>query len=62
MNCVELKRRTKEFGHRFVKLAVSLANTYLVNHIKGQLIRLSTSVAANYRAVCFPQSKTKFYF
>ena len=60
MNSEELKRRTKEFGHRCVKLAVSLPNIYLGNHIKGQLIRSSTSVAANYRAVCLSQSKPSF--
>jgi len=37
-----------------------LPKTYLGNHIKGQLIRCSTSVAANYRAVCLSQSKAAF--
>ena len=37
-----------------------MPNTYLGNHIKGQLIRCSTSVAANYRAVCRAQSKLVF--
>jgi len=37
-----------------------LPNTYLGNHIKGQLIRASTSVAANYRAACLAQSKASF--
>lgn len=39
----ELKNRTKEFAHRCVKLAMALPDTYLGNHIKGQLIRCSTS-------------------
>ncbi len=56
----ELKDRTKEFAHRCVKLTLSLPNTYLGNHIKGQLIRCSTSVASNYRAVCVAQSKAGF--
>ena len=56
----ELKRRTKEFAHRCVKLRMVLPNTYLGNHIKGQLIRCSTSVASNYRAVCVAQSKGSF--
>ena len=60
MNDTELKLRTKIFAHRCVKLAVSLPNTYLGNHIKGQLIRASTSVAANYRATCLAQSKAAF--
>ncbi|CAB1084595.1 hypothetical protein D1AOALGA4SA_12109 [Olavius algarvensis Delta 1 endosymbiont] len=29
-------------------------------HIQGQLIRCSTSVAANYRAACHAQSKASF--
>ena len=60
MNAEELKARTKKFAHDCVKLAVMLPNNYLGNHIKGQLIRCSTSVAANYRAVCLAQSKASF--
>jgi four helix bundle protein len=56
----ELKIRTKKFAHRCVKLAMALSNTPLGNHIRGQLIRCSTSVAANYRAACIAQSKTNF--
>jgi len=56
----ELKKRTKSFAHRCVKLAVSLPRTKLGNHIKGQLIRCSSSVAANYRATCLAQSKASF--
>lgn len=56
----DLKKRTKEFAHRCVKLSVSLPNTTLGNHIKGQLIRCATSTAANYRAVCVAQSKASF--
>jgi four helix bundle protein len=56
----ELKTRTKEFAHRCVKLAIALPNTPLGNHIRGQLIRSSTSVAANYRAACLAQSKASF--
>ena len=56
----ELKDRTKEFAHRCVKLALSLPKTQLGKHIAGQLIRCSTSVASNYRAVCLAQSKASF--
>ena len=55
-----LKLRTKEFAHRFVKLAVTLPKTVLGIHISGQLIRASTSVASNYRAACIAQSKASF--
>ena len=60
MDKSELKSRTKQFAHDCVKLSVSLPNTYLGNHIKGQLIRSSTSVASNYRATCLAQSKAAF--
>ncbi|MCK4311962.1 MAG: four helix bundle protein [Candidatus Cloacimonetes bacterium] len=60
MNKEELKERTKTFAHRCVKLSLSLPKTKLAQHISGQLIRCSTSVAANYRAVCLAQSKASF--
>jgi len=60
MNREELIRRTKEFAHRCVKLATALPETPLGKHIRGQLIRCSTSVAANYRAACLAQSKASF--
>jgi four helix bundle protein len=56
----ELKQRTKEFAHRCVKLSLALPKTQLGNHIAGQLIRCSTSVASNYRASCLAQSKASF--
>ena len=56
----ELKVRTKKFAHRCIKLTEFLPNAYLGKHIKGQLIRCSTSVAANYRASCIAQSKASF--
>ena len=55
-----LKKRTKEFAHRCVKLATALPETTLGKHIRGQLIKCSTSVAANYRATCISQSKASF--
>lgn len=56
----ELKLRTKQFARDCVKLALTLPNTFIGNHIKGQLIRCSTSVAANYRATYLAQSKASF--
>ncbi|MDO6758827.1 four helix bundle protein [Tamlana sp. 2_MG-2023] len=55
-----LKVRTKVFAHNCVKTTGQFPNSYLANHIKGQLIRCSTSVAANYRATCVAQSKASF--
>jgi four helix bundle protein len=60
MNEEELKNRTKTFAHRCVKLALALPKVVLGNHIRGQLVRCSTSVAANYRAACVAQSKPGF--
>lgn len=45
-----MKIRTKQFAHKCVKFAITLPNNQLGNHVRGQLIRSSTSVAANYRA------------
>ena len=56
----ELKQRAKQFGHRCVKVALSLPVNQLGSHISKQLIRCSTSVAANYRAVCVAQSTASF--
>ena len=60
MNPDDLKKRIKDFAHRCVKLALALPKTVLGNHIKEQLIKCSTSAAANYRAVCIAQSKPNF--
>jgi four helix bundle protein len=60
MNSNDLKKRTKLFAHRCVKLAASLPTTGLGNHLRMQLVRCGTSVAANYRAVCMAQSKAGF--
>jgi four helix bundle protein len=60
MKSEELIKRTKGFAHRCVKLALALPETALGKHIRGQLIRCSTSVAANYRATCLSQSKASF--
>jgi four helix bundle protein len=60
MDSSELKDRTKEFAHRCIKLALALPDTPIGRHIRGQLIRCGTSVAANYRATCLSQSKPSF--
>ncbi len=60
MDSEELKKRTKEFAHRCVKLATALPDSQLGRHISGQLIRCSTSIASNYRAACIAQSRASF--
>jgi four helix bundle protein len=60
MKSEDLIRRTKNFAHRCVELAMALPETALGKHLRGQIIRCSTSVAANYRATCLSQSKASF--
>ncbi len=56
----DLKNRTKTFAHPCVKLAIALPKGNLGSHIERQLIRCSTSLAANYRAACIAQTKRSF--
>ncbi len=56
----DLKIRTNDFAHDCVRVALLFSNNKLGSHLKGQLIRCSTSVAANYRAACIAQSKKSF--
>ena len=60
MNRDELKKRINNFAHRCVKLALALPDTPLGRHIRGQLIRCSTSSSANYRAACIAHSRPSF--
>ena len=39
---------------------MALPETVLGRHVRGQLVRCSTSVASNYRATCLAQSKAGF--
>jgi four helix bundle protein len=56
----ELRRRTKSFAIRVVKLFRSLPRTEDARIIGRQVLRSGTSVAANYRAVCRARSKAEF--
>src|SRR5207244_12812597 len=56
----ELKRRTKEFAIRIVKLFRSLPKTEEARIIGRQVLRSGTSVAANYRSVCRARSRAEF--
>ena len=56
----DLKERTKKFALDSILLSEKLPNTFLGRHIKGQLIRSGTSVAANYRAAKKGQTKAVF--
>lgn len=55
------KKRTKQFTRDCLKLLAAIdTKGKLFWHIEGQLIRCSTSVAANYRAACLAQSTPAF--
>lgn len=56
----ELKKRTKQFALRILKLVAALPNTVQGRAIGSQLVRAGTSVAANYRASCRGRSKAVF--
>jgi four helix bundle protein len=60
MNADELKKRTKQFALRILKLVAALPNTVEGRAIGGQLVRSGTSVGANYRAACRGRSKAEF--
>jgi four helix bundle protein len=60
MDAKEMVKRTKQFGYDCIDLCNSLEGNFLKNHVRGQLIRSSTSVAANYRAARLAQSEASF--
>ncbi len=60
MNAEEMKQRTRVFSLRVVKLAAALPNDRIGDVFARQLVRCSTSVAANYRAACMGESGAEF--
>ncbi len=60
MNAEELKKRTKQFGLRCIKVVEALPNTRTADVLGKQLLRSGTSVGANYRSACRAQSKPTF--
>jgi four helix bundle protein len=56
----ELKKRTKRFALDVIKLCAGLPLTVETRHAIGQVIRASSSVAANYRSACRAKSKPDF--
>src|SRR5437773_1560168 len=55
-----LKSRTKQFAVRIVKMFRALPKSSEARILGRQVIRLGTSVAANYRAACRARSKAEF--
>jgi len=60
MKADDLKKRTKQFALRILKLVAALPNTAEGRAIGNQLVRAGTAVAANYRAACRGRSKAEF--
>jgi len=56
----ELKNRTKAFALRVFRMSQALPRTREANVIMQQLLRSSTSIAANYRAAGRARSKPEF--
>ena len=56
----EMKRRTKQFGLRVIRLVASLPKGRTAEVIGWQLLRSGTSVGANYRAACRAKSTADF--
>ena len=60
MTTDELKARTKELALRVIRLVDALPNSVKGRAIANQVMRSSTSVAANYRAACRAWSRAEF--
>jgi four helix bundle protein len=60
MDKVQLQNRTKSFAIRVFKMVEKLPKSKGAEVIAYQLIKASSSVAANYRAVCRAKSKADF--
>jgi len=60
MTVEELKKRTKQFALRILKLVSALPNNVQGRTVGGQLVRSGTSVGANYRAACRGRSRAEF--
>jgi four helix bundle protein len=56
----EMKKRTRYFALRVIRLVESLPMTRTAEVLGKQLLRCSTSVGANYRASCRAKSQADF--
>ena len=57
----DLKAKTKLFAIDMLSFLKTLPNGYETHVISKQLLRSTTSFAANYRAACRGRSKREFY-
>lgn len=56
----QLRRRTKDFALRIMRMCRTIPSTRETNIINNQILRSATGVAANYRAVGLARSKAEF--
>jgi len=56
----EMKKRTKAYANRVVKVCSALPGNWVAQTPGKQLLRSGTSVGANYRAVCRAKSTSDF--
>ena len=56
----ELRKRTKAFALRIIRMSQAIPSTRLANIINNQIVRSATGMAANYRAVGLARSKNEF--
>jgi four helix bundle protein len=60
MDADDLKRRTKDFALRILKLVSALPDNAQGRTVAGQLVRCGTSVGSNYGATCRARSTAEF--
>lgn len=60
MDAEALKKRTKEFALRVLRLLDSIPHGRIEDVLVRQLAKAATSVGANYRAACRGRSKADF--
>ena len=56
----DLEERLIDFAVRIIKLTEVLSNTYIGNHVKGQILRSGTSPAPNYGEAQGAESRLDF--
>jgi len=59
-NKFDLQDRLIDFAVRIIKVAESLPNTKIGNHVKGQIVRSGTSPAPNYGEAQSAESRSDF--
>jgi len=60
MSTEDLRKRTRAFALRIIRLCESLPRGRTANTVANQLVRCGTSVGANYRAACRARSPAEF--